>query len=287
MQKIVEEPAEETCEWNALEVSECSSANPETSTVIAEEVLGEGDVVNRRGRGGFSRDSRTGGWNVTSAILDMEIVPRIPSTTEGLGFGVGGLVVGQGTSNNNTMVLGEENAVDVVIRRVLGLGADTSNSLGDAADHLGPIDSIVEEAVFKRGALAGRAGEPSSGGDAWKLHDDRRDKAMLQRGLDELVHGDIRLDESSAGGTVDLEDITEGADVDDGLASLGPGAVRAAVEDAVGLAALEEAADGRGDGGDGLFMALHGWAPVWGVRDEVWVFVLRCVLDQRHFGEGE
>jgi hypothetical protein len=59
------------------------------------------------------------------------------------------------------------------------------------------------------------------------------------------------------------------------------------VEDAVGLAALEEAADSRGDRSDGLSMALHGWAPVWGIRDEVWVFVLRCFLDQRHFGEGE
>ncbi|KAI6748055.1 hypothetical protein HG531_008597 [Fusarium graminearum] len=225
----------------------------------------------------------------------MEVVPGIPSTTKGLGLGIGGLVISQGTSNNDAMIFGEEDAVHVVVGRVLGLGADTSNSFGDTAgslkkrrhaqrtnsasstaeqisvllargthnlsiseDHLSPIDRIVEETMLERGTFSRCACETSSSCDTWKLHNHRRHEAMLECRLDELIHGDIGLDKSSAGGLVNLKDIAEGADVDDGLACrLGPGAVGAAVEDAVGLAALEEAADGRGDGGDGLFVALH------------------------------
>ena len=133
VQKIVEEPAEELGERNALEIGECSCSNPETTSVVTEEVLSERDVINGRRRGRFGGDSGTSRGNITSAILDMEVVPRIPSTTEGLGLDIGGLIISQGTSNDNTMVLGEEDAVNVVVGRVLGFGADTGNSFGDAA----------------------------------------------------------------------------------------------------------------------------------------------------------
>jgi hypothetical protein len=62
------------------------------------------------------------------------------------------------------------------------------------------------------------------------------------------------------------------------------------VEDAVGLAALEEAADGRGDGGDGLFVALHCWGRrTLGVgvgTTWVWLVVFRVsrLRYQRHCG---
>jgi len=67
MEEIIEEPAEEFCERNTLEVSESSGANPETTAVITEEVLSERDVINRRGRGRFGGDSRASGGNVASA----------------------------------------------------------------------------------------------------------------------------------------------------------------------------------------------------------------------------
>jgi hypothetical protein len=68
---------------------------------------------------------------------------------------------------------------------------------------------------------------------------------MLQRRLNKFIHWNIGLDESSASRTIDLEDISKGTDIDDGFACLlRPCAIRAAVEDAIWLTTLEEAADG-------------------------------------------
>ena len=139
--------------------------------------------------------------------------------------------------------------------------------------------------MLERGTFARCTRKTSSGRNTRKLHNNRRHKTVLQRTLNKLVHGHIRLHESCSSRFVDLEEIAKGADIDDGLACvLGPCAVGAAVEDAVGLFALEEAADGRGDGGDGLLVALHVWVFV---LDDV-VFgdgVLRLIMrDQRHCG---
>lgn len=210
------------------------------------------------------------------------------------------------------MVLGEEDAVDVVVAGVLCLGADSLCCLGHAVcavicsldelasldqvelheccdtqrahgsssaaeqicplsgrslhdfaisqHHLDIIDRLVEESMAERAALARRARKAASGRDARKLHHHGRHQAMAQRRLDQAVHGNIGLDEGRPRASINGQDVAEGADVDGAVAGAGarPRAVCRAVEDAVGLAALEVAADGGGDFGDGLLVALHG-----------------------------
>lgn len=210
------------------------------------------------------------------------------------------------------MVLGEEDAVDVVVAGVLRFGANTFCGLGHAVcavvcsldelasldqvelhqcrntqrahgsrstteqicplggrslhdfaiaqHHLDIINRLVEESMAERAALARRARKAASGRDARKLHHHRRHQAMAQRRLNQAVHGNIRLDEGRPRASIDGQDVAEGADVDGSVAGAGtrPRAVCRAVEDAVGLAALEVAADGGGDFGDGLLVALHG-----------------------------
>lgn len=310
VQEVVEEPAEEAVERNALEVVEAGNAYPETATVVAEQVFGEGDVVD--GGRGFGRltGGRAGGGSIAGAVLDVEVVPRVPGAAEGLDGLLGGLLVGQLAGDDDAVVLGEEDAVDVVVGRVLGFGADAGDGLGHAvgavvrrldkllglhqlqldqrgdaegADgagraaeqvgtllagrgddvavaehHLDRVDGVVEEAVLERGALAGRAREAAAGRDAGELHDDGRHEPVAQGRLDEAVHGDVGLDEGGAGGRVDAQHVGEGADVDGARVLLRPRAVGRAVEDAVGLAALEVAAHGGRDLADGLLVALHG-----------------------------
>jgi len=79
---------------------------------------------------------------------------------------------------------------------------------------------------------------------------------MLQRRLDELVHGDVGLYEGDAADGVDGEDARKGGDVDGarGRGRTRAGAVCATVGDAEGFASREEVTDGEGDGGERGFV---------------------------------
>ena len=81
---------------------------------------------------------------------------------------------------------------------------------------------------------------------------------MLQRRLNEFIHWNIGLDESSASRAIDLEDISKGADIDDGFACLRrPCAICAAVVDAESNFCSVKVPDARAYRFDGGFVALH------------------------------
>lgn len=304
MHEVVEEPARPAVEGHVFEVCPPLGADPEACAVVAEQVFCQGDVVYD---GGGSR--RGGGFG---AVFDVQVEPGVAGTAKGLYSGIGRFLVRHGARDDDSVVLGEQDAVHVVVVGVLRFCAHLFHGLchagcavvcrphvllgldelqlherGDAQrphgsrrtleqvwlfllgsphhvaiaqDHFHVVDGLVEEAVLEGAALPGCPGVATTGRYAGELHDHGGHQAVTQGRLDESVHGDIGLYQRRAGVAVDADNVGQGADVDDSRAGTGtgPGAVCRAMEDAVGLLLVEEAAHGGGDFGHGLLVALHG-----------------------------
>ncbi|KAH9844624.1 hypothetical protein Tdes44962_MAKER07263, partial [Teratosphaeria destructans] len=108
---------------------------------------------------------------------------------------------------------GPESACGTVEEIALLVSAGPRHRPGREHD-LDPVDRVVEEPVLEPAAFSRRAGETAPGGDAGELHDDFRDQTVREGGVDELVHGDVGLDDAGFGCGVDLEDVVELTGVD-------------------------------------------------------------------------
>lgn len=108
--------------------------------------------------------------------------------------------------------------------RVLGLGRLEYAAVRH--DHLDRVDRAVEEPVLERAAFARCAGEAAPGRDAGELHHDGGHEAVLQRRLDQPVHGHVGLDQRRARLRVHRQHIAQVADVDLAVAPDGARAVR-------------------------------------------------------------
>lgn len=74
--------------------------------------------------------------------------------------------------------------------------------------------SFMEETVGSRTTLSCPTLNPSTDGDARKLHDDWRDEIVLERRFDKRIHWNVGLYDDRSLLRVDLDDAVETADVD-------------------------------------------------------------------------
>ena len=117
--EIVQEPTGQSVEWNKWKVSKCLNTDPEATAIISEKVFRQGYVI------GDGRRGRIG----DRPLFYVKVEPRVPRFAECLWFSRVKYFVCQLTCNDDSMVLGEDNSINVIVRRVLDFLLDGLDSV--------------------------------------------------------------------------------------------------------------------------------------------------------------